>query len=178
MPAEILVEGRYLRFCRQDHWEFVQRSRGPLAVVLLAVTDADELLLVEQFRIPVGRNTVELPAGLVGDDDDEDTVQSAARRELLEETGFVAERLTELVRGPVSAGLSDEAMVFVRAEGLTEVGAGGGDESEDIIVHRVPLQSIEAFLAARAAADCAIDPKLYAGLWFIRDRFAAIDRQP
>ena len=139
-------------------------------VVLVAVTDAEELLLVEQFRRPVGRRVLELPAGLAGDlaDQPDEALEMAAMRELEEETGFVADRIERLTEGPVSAGFSSEVLTFFRCSGLHRVGQGGGDDSEDIDVHLVPLSDIPAFLADREQQGVTIDPKVWAGMWFAR----------
>lgn len=169
----ILHDGEFLRLKRRDHWEYVERSNAPRgAVILVAVTDADELLLVEQPRAPVRASVIELPAGLVGDiagEEDED-LSVAAARELEEETGYRAQSLELLTAGPPSAGLANELMWFYRARGLTKVGAGGGDESEQITPHAVPLSGIEDWLQARRAEGLLIDPKIYAGLYFATHR--------
>jgi ADP-ribose pyrophosphatase len=142
-------------------------------VVLVAVTAEGRLLLTEQHREPVGGPVIELPAGLVGDragEADED-VLTAARRELVEETGYDARDLRPLAAGPPSAGLSSEVVTFVLAAGLRRVGPGGGDEHEAITVHEVPLGGVLDWLAAHARAGRQVDPKIYAGLYL---RAAAI----
>jgi ADP-ribose pyrophosphatase len=167
--TETLFNGRWLVLRRRGTWEFVERVNPRGAVIIVALTPADELLLVEQYRVPIARRTIEMPAGLVGDragGEDEGFLESAAR-ELEEETGWRAGRLEIVMGGPSSAGMSTELMTFVRAFDLTEVGPGGGDASEEILVHRVPRARCAAFLAAKMAEGYAIDPKLYAGLYFI-----------
>jgi ADP-ribose pyrophosphatase len=63
--------------------------------------------------------------------------------------------------------MSTEMITFVRAWDLEKVGPGGGDETENIVVHEVPRSEAGAWLFARAAEGYSIDPKLFAGLWFI-----------
>ncbi|MEE4329664.1 MAG: NUDIX hydrolase [Wenzhouxiangella sp.] len=163
---EVLYEGRYLTLQSRDGWEFVHR-RHPVTVIV-AWTPDDELLLVEQFRVPLGRRTIELPAGLVGDDlahGNEDMLDAAAR-ELEEETGWRPGQLEEIMSCPISAGLTDESVLFVRATELLQVSRGGGDESEDIVVHRIRRSAIDEWLAERYANGLAIDPKIFAALYW------------
>lgn len=166
-PKEIVHEGRYLRMCHQDGWEFAERTNAGSAVIIIAKTPENTLLFVEQFRIPMGRNTIEMPAGLVGDLDAADTLELAAKRELLEETGWQADTVQVLMIGPTSAGLSNEMIAFVRATGLTRIHAGGGDDTENITVHEVPVAEAAAWLTQKMAEGYSMDPKLWAGLWLL-----------
>lgn len=164
-----LHQGRFLELFELGGWEYVERVGASGVVVILAVTEAGELVLVEQYRIPVGAKVIELPAGLAGDlpDAHDEDFTEAARRELLEETGYEAESIEFLCEGPPSAGLTSEVQTLLRAKGLRKTGPGGGDESEDITVHTVPLGELKAWLAAAAERGCLIDPKIYAGLYFL-----------
>jgi ADP-ribose diphosphatase len=128
--------------------------------VILAI-DEGHVILVEQYRVPVGARCVELPAGLVGDETEGEEVAAAAIRELEEETGYRAERMMTLGKFHASPGMSSEAFTLVRAEGLTRVGEGGGvDAQEDIEVHRVALSDVPAFLEAKRAEGACADVKL------------------
>jgi ADP-ribose pyrophosphatase len=169
-PFEVLAEGRHLRLVRRRGWEYAERTNAVAIVVLVAVTAEGRLLLTEQHRVPVGGPVIELPAGLVGDrpgEADEDLV-TAARRELLEETGYEAGAVRPLAAGPPSAGLSSEVVTFLLAGDLRRVAAGGGDEHEAITVHEVPLTTVADWLAAQARAGRLVDPKVYAGLYLLR----------
>lgn len=161
-----IFEGRYLSLVERQGWEFVERRHG--VAVVIAWTPEHELLLVEQYRIPVACRTIELPAGLVGDDPvrSNEALLDAAARELVEETGWRAGRLTELMTCPSSAGLSSEMVTFVLAEDLDWLEPGGGDDSEDIIVHRVPAAALPQWLNDRHRAGLGIDPKIYAALYW------------
>jgi ADP-ribose pyrophosphatase len=166
---EILAEGRFLRLVRNSSgWEWVERTNAKGVVVVAAVTDAGEVLFVEQFRPPVGRIVVEFPAGLVGDEADPDESGSvAALRELVEETGFSAKSIEFALEGPSSAGMSRETLTMYIARGLTRIGAGGGVSGEDITAHLVPLASAHDWLAGRVAGGAYVDPKVYAGLYLL-----------
>ena len=161
-------KGRYLSLLERDGWEFASRSNATGVVVLVAVTDSKEIVLVEQFRKPVGKHVIELPAGLVGDlDDSLETTLIAAARELHEETGFEAARMEILMECPSSAGMSDELISFVRASGLHRTGPGGGDDSEDIQVHTIPLDQVDNWLQEQIDAGKPMDPKIYAALYWL-----------
>ncbi|HYW77457.1 MAG TPA: NUDIX hydrolase [Gammaproteobacteria bacterium] len=162
--ARVLHEGEFLRLLRLGHWEYVERTNSHGVAVIVAITEASELLLVEQFRFPLQRPVIELPAGLVGDVGEEETLLEAAQRELEEETGYRAVSMSELASGPTTAGLSNEITTFCKAGALTRVGPGGGDDTETITVHKVPLAGLRDWLSAQHPR-AAIDPKLYAGLW-------------
>jgi ADP-ribose pyrophosphatase len=162
-----VYEGKYLRMCVQGHWEYAERTNAGSAVIIIARTPEDKLLFVEQYRIPLGRSCIEMPAGLVGDLDANDTLESAAKRELLEETGWQAEQVEVLMIGPTSSGLSNELIAFVRASKLTRIHAGGGDDTENITVHEVPVADAPGWLAQKMAEGYSMDPKLWAGLWLL-----------
>lgn len=166
---EVLHQGRFVRLVRKDGWEFVEHDGIRGIVVMVAVTEDRCLLLVEQYRTPLQGRVIELPAGLVGDQpgDRDESYAAAARRELIEETGYEPESVYRLTMGPYSPARSNAHYAFFRATGLRQVGEGGGDDSEDIVVHKVPLATVEAWLEQQAAAGTMIDPKIYAGLYFI-----------
>jgi ADP-ribose pyrophosphatase len=165
---DVVYEGRYLRMVVSGHWEYVERVHAQgMAVIIIAVTPDDDVLFVEQHRIPLGARTIEMPAGLVGDDHADDTLEDAARRELIEETGWKAAAVKVLLVGPTSAGMSNERIAFVRATGLTRVGDGGGVAGEDITVHAVPRSTAPAWLMQKSREGFEVDLKLWAGLWMI-----------
>jgi ADP-ribose pyrophosphatase len=166
---EIIGRGKYVELVAENGWEYVRRHASTGVVVIVATTDAGELVLVEQPRVPVRARAIELPAGLVGDvrGSEDEPFERAAQRELEEETGFHATRWARLIETPSSVGLSSEMLTYFRATGLTRVGAGGGDETEDITVHLVPLGEVRAFLEAKIAAGLLIDPKVFVGLYFV-----------
>ena len=157
--AEIVWQGRFITVRRRGTWEYVGRARDIHAAVILATIE-DDVLLVEQHRVPLGGACLELPAGLVGDTSDGETVETAAARELEEETGYRPARIDILGRFASSPGMVSETFTLVRAGGLARVGAGGGEEGEGITVHRVPLREIAAFVERKRADGLFIDVKL------------------
>lgn len=160
-------QGRFLSLVSQNGWEFATRVGSTGVVAIIACTDEDDVLLIEQFRPPVGKTVIEIPAGLAGDitGSESEAFEEAARRELLEETGYSAESMRELQTGPSSAGLTDELITFFEATGLTKEHDGGGDDSESITVHRVPRANLRTWLDQQAASGKLIDPKIAAALW-------------
>jgi len=162
-PIETRWEGRFITVKQQGAWEYVSRSRGIHAAVILAI-DADDdgrhVLLVEQYRVPLKRNCLELPAGLVGDDSAGEAAEVAARRELEEETGYRAADWRIVGEFFSSPGMVSESFTLLVATGLTKVGEGGGVGGEEIVVHRVPLAGIEDFVAAKRADGCGIDVRV------------------
>ncbi len=162
MPEKIVWQGKFITAKVDGKWEYVSRARGIRAAVILAIDDSDHVLLVEQYRVPLGRNCIELPAGLIGDHADvageEDA--TAAARELEEETGYRAGRLDVVGEFWSSPGMVSESFMLIRAHDLVKVSEGGGTEGENITVHRVPVSEIEAFIAARRGLGDAIDVKL------------------
>ena len=163
-----LYEGDWLRLVKIDHWESCERTHGQgMAVIVIAVTPNDDVLFVEQYRVPLGARTIEMPAGLVGDDRDEDSFEAAARRELVEETGWEPGEVDVLLVGPTSSGMSNERIAFVRARELTRVGEGGGVDNENITVHHVPRSDAPRWLMQKQAEGFELDLKLWAGLWMI-----------
>ena len=158
-PVETVWQGKWIVAKRQGKWEYVSRARGIEAAVIVAIDDG-HVLLVEQYRVPLGRRCLELPAGLIGDDHDGDTALDAARRELEEETGYRAAHVEDLGYFHSSPGMVTEGFTLVRATGLTKVGEGGGIGDEEIVVHRVALDDIPALVAAKRADGLAIDVKL------------------
>ncbi|MXO90787.1 NUDIX hydrolase [Pontixanthobacter aquaemixtae] len=168
-PEQIVWEGRYISAKKRGRWEYVGRPRNIRAAVILAVEDGPSgdaqdrhVILVEQYRVPLGKRCLELPAGLIGDHDDVagEPDEVAAARELEEETGYIAGRMENLGEFFSSPGMVSESFTLFRAHGLKKVSEGGGTDSEDIIVHRVRLDEIQQFIADWRAAGHAVDVRL------------------
>lgn len=158
-PVEIVWQGRFITTKREGRWEYVGRARSIRAAVILAVDDG-HVILVEQYRVPLKAQCIELPAGLVGDETAGEPIETAAARELEEETGYRADRIMPLGQFASSPGMVSETFDLVRATGLTKVSDGGGVDGENIIVHRVALGEVDAFVARKRAQGAMIDVKL------------------
>jgi ADP-ribose pyrophosphatase len=158
-PVEIMWQGRFITAKREGRWEYVSRSRGIRAAVIVAI-DAGHVLLVEQYRVPLGTNCIELPAGLIGDDSEGESVMAAAARELEEETGYRPAKIEEIGEFSSSPGMVSETFTLVRAHGLTRIHEGGGVSGENIIVHRVALADMPAFVERQRRAGKMIDVRI------------------
>ncbi|MFW2829848.1 NUDIX hydrolase [Sphingomonas sp. ID0503] len=157
--VEIRWQGKYIVAKTEGKWEYVGRTRSIRAAVILAVHEG-HVLLVEQYRVPLRAQCLELPAGLVGDESAGEAIEAAAARELEEETGYRPERIEILGDFASSPGMVSETFTLVRAHGLTKVHDGGGVEGEDIRVHRIPLPEVANFIAVKRAEGAAMDVKL------------------
>ena len=165
-----MAEGRHLRFVRRNGWEYVERRNISGIVVIIGTTVRGGLVLVSQWREPVNARVVEWPAGLAGDRPGQaaEDLAAAARRELLEETGFAAGSMEPILTGPPSPGISDEVVTFFRARGLERTGPGGGESGEKVRAHAVPLSGLFDWLDMVRAKGMLVDPKVYAGAYFVR----------
>ena len=156
-------QGRFITVRQRGNWEYVSRARGIRAAVILAIDETEDsphILLVEQYRVPVGSNCLELPAGLVGDETEGENPEIAAVRELEEETGYTASTIENLGEFHSSPGMVSESFTLIRATQLSKIGDGGGVDGENIIVHRVALSDVSDFIVRKRAEGCAIDSRV------------------
>ncbi|GAA0518602.1 ADP-ribose pyrophosphatase [Saccharopolyspora subtropica] len=109
------------------------------AVAVVALDDDEQVVLIHQYRYPVGRRLWELPAGLL-DVAGEEPVRTA-QRELAEEAGLAARDWSVLVDVATSPGFTDESVRVFLATGLSDVErpAAVGDEEADLVIRRFPL---------------------------------------
>ncbi|MFT3989831.1 MAG: NUDIX hydrolase [Luteolibacter sp.] len=163
---ELLFSTPWLALYRRGHWDYVRRPQAETCVGILAITPEREIILVEQFRIPLQRRVIEIPAGIVGDEPEfpGESIAETARRELLEETGYRAETMKLLAISPTSSGMSSEYMHLFHAENPSRESNGGGTHSEDIQVHHVPLAGLRSWLADREKQGIVVDFRIHAAL--------------
>ena len=165
---QVIAEGKYIRLVSRGKWEYTDRKGISGIVGIVAVNDEGKMILVEQFRPAVNRRVIEIPAGLAGDvkGSEDEALELAAMRELLEETGYQAQQMERLTSGVVSAGITDEVVSLFRATGLKKTGAGGGDASEEIEVHEVPVDEVPRWIEQRKKTCAIVDLKVYTALYF------------
>ena len=166
-----IAEGKYLGLYQAGSWEFAKRPNSTACVGILPILNKEDIILIEQFRIPTQSRVIEIPAGLVGDEPEfvDESLAETANRELIEETGYTG-KITPLIASPTSAGMTPELTHLFAATELTKVGDGGGVAGEDITVHIVPLAFIDTFLAEKEADGCLIDFKIQASLWIAQQK--------
>lgn len=166
-----IAEGKYLGLYQNGKWEFAKRPNSTACVAILPILNKENIILIEQFRIPTQSRVIEIPAGLVGDEAEfvDESLPDTANRELIEETGYSG-KITPLIGSPTSAGMTPEITHLFAATDLTKVGEGGGVAGEDITVHIVSLASLDTFLAEKSEQGCLIDFKIQAALWIAKQK--------
>ena len=162
-----IFESKRIVVRERDGWEFVERVRGKTAVAVLALTEDGRLILTEQFRKPVNARVIDLPAGLVGDEEGVADPKETARKELKEETGYSCRSVEMLASGPTSPGITSERVSIYRAMDVRHVGEGGGVEGEDITVHTVRPDEVREWLARKERDGILIDLKVWSALYFL-----------
>jgi ADP-ribose pyrophosphatase len=169
---KIIADGKHVRFVSRDGWEYVERKKVSGIVGIVAVTADNKMILVEQYRAPIGSNVIEIPAGLAGDisGSENEKLATAAQRELLEETGYEAAEMIHLGEGCVSAGITSEVITLFEARGLTRKTQGGGDGSENITVHEIPVSEVRSWVQQRQKNGAQADWKIFAGLYYLGAR--------
>lgn len=167
----ILKEGKFMRLVKKGKWEFAERNNCSGIVIIVAMTNEKKVIFVEQYRPPVDKRVIEFPAGLVNDEcyPKIESFATAAKRELLEETGYQAQKIIELLKGPASSGSSADVVTMVHAKGLKKVAAGGGNKFESIVVHEVDFKKVDVWLKTMEAKGYLVEPKIYTGLYFLKN---------
>ncbi|MBQ2644095.1 NUDIX hydrolase [bacterium] len=179
------LEFKFAKTQAGHDWFYVKRtndsSKHDSAVVittLVKIKDEYNFLFLKTKRPPIyeenkAKYCIESPAGLIGDNDCEENLSECAKKELLEETGLVAETFyTELLNSSTSAGLSSETLSYVTAivedyKIIQEPVSDGG-----IIIERffVPMKEIREFLRSNNNEDCSIASATVCGIFFALDR--------
>jgi len=136
--------------------------RHPGAAVILPVLDGGEIVMVWQYRYPIGRHSLEFPAGKL--EKGEKSVATAGR-ELLEETGYVAGSLEKVMTLHSSVGFCDEELDVFLATNLRHEGSEGVDGE---FVHVVKLAVEEALAAVEEGS--ITDSKTMASIFWLREK--------
>ena len=152
---EIVFEGEHLRFVNKHFktgsivegiWETIERKNiyNNGAVVIVALTRERELILERNWRAALESFVIQLPAGLC--DKEGESEEEAARRELLEETGYKAEKLISVITTPICPVLTSTRANHFFAPEVEFVGQESKDICEEIEVLKVPLGKLDDFL--------------------------------
>src|SRR3989304_9343121 len=148
-------------------WQVVKRANSKKIVIVFALTKKKEVLLTKMFRIPQKSFVIEYPAGLT--DRKGEAYPAAARRELLEETGYRAGRLIKIIEGPFNAGMSvDRAVVFF-APDVMYARKPLLDEAEEIDVIKVPIGKFVDFVM-HPPKGCLVDIKMLGAVPILKKR--------
>lgn len=144
-------------------WEAVERVNCNGVVAIIPVTAEEEILLVRQYRPVVNNFVIEIPAGL---NDKGEIAAVAAKRELIEETGFSSNEFILIARGPLSSGMSAEMMdVFIAKDVFIapphERALYKLDDSEQIEIIKTPLRRVYNTLEDCRKSGDLIDLKIY-----------------
>ncbi|UQZ77008.1 ADP-ribose pyrophosphatase [Niallia circulans] len=125
--------------------------KHPGAVAVIAITDDNKLVMVEQYRKPLEKVIVEIPAGKLEKDEE---AALCARRELEEETGYECESLELVSSFYTSPGFADEIIHVYVAKGLKQKeNAAGLDEDEFVNVLEITLDEALEFIKEKRIFD-------------------------
>lgn len=165
-----IARGKFLQLVNDNGWEYAERIQSSGVVAVIAITANRELVLTEQYRVPVKSSVIDLPAGLSGDTAGQETeaLVEAAKRELKEETGYESKVWKEIYTSPSSPGLSSEVVVYFQTNNARKKATGGGVEGEQITTHTIPLRTVRRWLRTQMNQGIYIDPKVYVALAFLR----------
>lgn len=164
---ETAFNGKYLRFKRKhfitkkgrrDVWEFLERklSFGP-SVIIFALTEKKEVLIEKIYRVPFENWVLELPAG--NQDRKGESEKETARRELLEETGYKAKKMTLILKGPISSSIIREEVSYYFAPDVELKARPSREDVEEIEVLKVPIGKLVDFILNQSS-EIRVDPKI------------------
>jgi ADP-ribose pyrophosphatase len=170
--SKVLFSGKKVQVIQKGNWEFASRAAKVKGVVaIIGITQQGAILFCEQHRIPVGKRVIDIPAGLVGDENENENLQEGAAREFLEETGYEASKWTQILPMPTSPGMSSEVVTLFLAGDLRQRSKTPANPEEGITIHQVPLDVVDTWVADQMKrGDVLLDPKVFAALYFLRNR--------
>lgn len=162
------IVNKYLRIGRGKHYvyETVERRNiyGEGAVVVVALTKKKELILEKNWRAPLESFIIQFPAGLT--DKRGETGEEAARRELLEETGYLAKKLIPVISVPLCPALTSTRAAYFFAPSAEFKGEQNTGEAEKIEILKVPIEKIDDFLL-NLPQDTELDARVAGMLWIL-----------
>lgn len=168
MSDKTTYKGKWLNFCEtsfvnasgvESTWEYASRSNAETGVAVIAIEESSDpqIILLKQFRHPVGSYVIEFPAGLT---DIGEAPETTALRELKEETGYTGDVIGI---GPIiysSPGLTNESVALVTVR-VTGSGEASPEPNEDISVFKASLKTLTQELRQLEAQGSLIDAKLW-----------------
>jgi len=145
-----VYKGKYLKVVKKEFltktgkkkfWECVKRKD---AVIIFPLTKKKEVILERLYRIPINSFSIELPAGLL--DKKGESLQKAAKRELLEETGYLAKKLIPVLTTPQNPAVISNKLFFFFAPDVIKKKETETEDAEEIEVLKIPLKKLIDFL--------------------------------
>jgi len=173
-----VFEGRFLRMVdkyivdssgNRSIWETVERKNveGRGAVVIIAMTRDDELIFEKNWRAPLESYVIQFPAGLT--DVPGETEEETARRELLEETGYRADKLIPVMAVPLAPALLPTGAMHFFAPDAVYTGTATNKDAEEIEVVKVPVDRVSEFLL-NLPAGVELDLRVPGILWIMQNK--------
>ena len=164
-----LFEGKFLRLLDDDSWEFTDRPASAGVVSVVAI-DGEKLLLVEQFRHAQQAAVVSFPGGLIDRAEAgrrQETAIEAGTARVAEETGYEAGKIEELVSGPISPGMTTEAVTFVLAQDLVLARRSDAGRERKHFAAPGAAPALFGIGSVQSARGSQIDLQSLVGLWFV-----------
>lgn len=162
--VNIIFEGTIFDVIVKKGRTFTKRKACTGIVKVVPYKDG-KIILIGQSRIPVGGKTIEFPAGMAGDNSSnrDETLMEAAKRELLEEAGYVSEDVVKLHQGPISAETSADIITTFAAFNIEKKQEG----QDNIEVFEVELEKAHEFLYDMGLKGYLVDDKVYSAIYLL-----------
>ncbi|MFH0739568.1 MAG: NUDIX hydrolase [bacterium] len=154
LSREVAFDGKFVRVIKKTFktksgkigiWEVVERVKLQKRIVIIfALTKDRQVILEKNYRVPLETYAIELPAGLT--DKEGESEAEAAKRELFEETGYVAKEVIEVFASVGAPGLTNTECVYFFAPSVEFVGKQTADDEEEIEVFTVPLDKLVGYV--------------------------------
>ena len=170
----VAYDGKYIQLVERSYvgrdgkpkvWEMIRRKTFGRVVAIAAITADGNIILEKGFRIPFKDYVLELPAGIM--DRAGETEEDTVRRELLEETGYVVDRVVPLVSGPFDSGLTMDEISLFGGTNARKVAEPAWEASEEIEVISIPVRGMIEFIHAHP--DMKVDVKIVGVLPFLKE---------
>jgi 8-oxo-dGTP pyrophosphatase MutT (NUDIX family) len=173
LKDEVVYDGRYIKTVRRHflntsgkkkYWEMVQRKIFGKIVAIVPITPKKEIILTKIYRIPIKKYVIELCAGLTDKKGEKEL--ETIKRELLEETGYKAEKIKKIITGPYNSGLSETEMTIYLGINAKRIQKPVLEDSEDIEIIKIPLSKIHSYLQ-NPPKGVLVDIKIFSILFLL-----------